>query len=241
MQKDFTEITEFIDKKINETIHTDFYGKLTFYLTNDNELTKRVERATHIGARIVMFYDRYMEINDPIFKEAYEQSKIDLLEACPILDTERLEEIYNNTIDPFWIYEKSLLNKKEFNFEDRENYSRMKSSDVPFYLAIIEEFVGVPQNFKDSFRALQRVNDIYDDLIDLEEDIEENSPNLVLLFNKEYKNIKNLKSQEIEEILERMERMINIVNQSIELPFLLNEVQIYKNNVLTLLKNNSPY
>lgn len=238
MQKDYTQITEFIDKKINETIHTDFYGKLALYLTNDKDLAKMIEKSVHLGARIVMFFDRYMEIKEEIFKDAYEQSKIDLLEACPTLNKKSLEEIYNNTIGPFWNYEKSLLTREEFNFETREEYSRMKSSDVPFYLAITEEFIKVPEKFQNSFRALQRVNDIYDDLIDLDEDIQEDSPNLVLLFDKEYKNIKDLNSQNIEEILDRMNRMIDIVNGNKELPFLVEEVDIYKKNILSLLSCN---
>ncbi len=238
MEKDFTSITEFIDNKINETIHTDFYGELAFYLTNDREISSKVKNSVHLGARIVMFFDRYMEIGDEIFKQAYEKSKIDLLESCPSLNKEKLEEIYNNTIGPFWDYEKSLLLRDNFAFEDRENYSKMKSSDVPFYLEITEKFVEVPEKFKNSFRALQRINDIYDDLIDLKEDREESSPNLVLLFSKDYQEVSDLKQEEINEILDRMERMLDIVNQTPELPFLQKEALIYKQNILELFSMN---
>lgn len=234
-----SEIAHIIDTKIHETIHTDFYGALARYLGADEELATQIKQAVHTGARIVMFWDRYVEIGDEAYLEASLQSRTDLIEICPALNRELLSTYCESTIGPFWEYEQSLLDRAPHSPNDREHYSIMKSSDVPFYLSIAEMFIPIPEKYKQAFRALQRINDVYDDLIDLGEDIAEGSPNLVLLFSREYTSVSDLTSENISEIYNRINPLVDMVIACEELPFLGHMARQYKSDIDDILVRES--
>lgn len=224
---------EEVDKKVRETIHPEFYGQLVRDLTQDAELAKKAEEIVVLAGRYILLWDRYYEINDKRYQDAAEDTKQSLLDFIPISKKE-FEQAYES-IAPFWEYERTLLDHGSFSFQDREEYFVRKSSDIPFYFGLLRKITPIDTADEAVFRTLQKLNDMYDDFIDISEDITDGVPNIILLFNKQYKAVGDLASSERKELLDRAKKLHEKVASADGLSYLKNEADTYLNSVRSLL------
>lgn len=188
------------DKRAQETIHPFWYSEIVLILTGDIKLSKKVSRNIVLTTRFILLLDSFYETNEPKYAKASEKTRNQLLKSLLPAQQKEFEKLYAK-LSSFWKYEKSLTLKKKFSEKDRLTYLRKKSSDV-FLYTLVSGFVSpFPRRIVRALHAVQQLNDIYDDCIDMQEDRETNSPNLIFLFSWKYTTPRDLKPKEREEII----------------------------------------
>ena len=202
MHKTRQQILREVNKKIETSnvvlnfFYTCFLYSFYFFIIYDLSgiffFSKNVKNAI----RYILLFDLYIETRDIkylhmskyfrkiLIKNFDEKSKFNFMKA-------------EKNFWPYWSFEKNLkkrmLKNEAFSIDEILQNLSMKSADTCIYMTILQNYKTIDDRFIELIHNLQSLSDLTDDIEDLSEDLDNDTPNtlVLLLVGKErYEKIK---------------------------------------------------
>lgn len=201
-------------RTIDEKAQDPTYFVATYFDTKDIEQALWVYRMVRLLARYILVYDRYFETGNNRY--AFLARKV-RKSINKILVNEINRHHLNYSIDfslrqfwPFWKFEQILKSRiiegKTFSYNEIRNFNLFKSSDASLiYARVLDaKLPSFSENVSLVLHYNQALLDLIDDWEDIEEDIQEDMPNVFVMAaieNVPYKIIKNSNDARIRNIM----------------------------------------
>lgn len=179
--------------------------------TKDIEHALWVHRIVRLLTRYILLYDRFFEIGDIRFKLLARRVRRSISNF--LMGAENNQELLKHSIYfalkqfwMFWKYEKivkqQMLGGYSFSYQEIRHFNQFKSSDAPMvYARILDaKLPSFNENVSLIFHYNQALLDLLDDWDDIEDDIQEEMPNVFVMAALEvipYSRIKNSVHQNI--------------------------------------------
>ena len=201
-------------RTIDEKAQDPTYFVATYFDTKDIEQALWVYRMVRLLARYILIYDRYFETGNNRY--AFLARKV----------RKSINKIFVNEIDrhhlkysidfslkqfwPFWKFEQILKSRiiegNTFSYNEIRNFNLFKSSDASLiYARVLDaKLPSFSENVSLVLHYNQALLDLIDDWEDIEEDIQEDMPNVFVMAaieNVPYKIIKNSNDARIRTII----------------------------------------
>lgn len=201
-------------RTIDEKAQDPTYFVATYFDTKDIEQALWVYRMVRLLARYILVYDRYFETGNNRY--AFLARKV-RKSINKILVNEMNKHHLKYSIDfslkqfwPFWKFEQILKSRiiegKTFSYNEIRNFNLFKSSDASLiYARVLDaKLPSFSENVSLVLHYNQALLDLIDDWEDIEEDIQEDMPNVFVMAaieNVPYKIIKNSNDARIRTII----------------------------------------
>jgi len=201
-------------RTIDEKAQDPTYFVATYFDTKDIEQALWVYRMVRLLARYILVYDRYFETGNNRY--AFLARKV-RKSINKILVNEMNKHHLKYSIDfslkqfwPFWKFEQILKSRiiegKTFSYNEIRNFNLFKSSDASLiYARVLDaKLPSFNENVSLVLHYNQALLDLIDDWEDIEEDIQEDMPNVFVMAaieNVPYKIIKNSNDARIRTII----------------------------------------
>ena len=246
------------------------YFFAAFSVTRDVEQSIQIYKAVKSLVRYILFMDRYYEVGE---KKCFYIAKgimKDIKKQFPSGHVHYSVDFSFKQFWPFWEYEQTikrlmLRGTQTFGYRELRHFNLFKSSDAPIiYCNLLDNELSTSifnGDVAKVFHYNQALLDIYDDLVDIEEDIIDKMPNLFLLSalstfrpDKLFGAKRTRNSRKIKEgilsnnsaLVESIELLVNdylrLVRQTSipeEFAFLKHLARSYADNVLTALSQST--
>jgi len=196
-ENDIIELTELLfeikpaESELMKTIDTKAQDLATYYLaaysdSRDVQLSLRIFSTVRSLVRYIVLMDRYFEVGNMEYKKA----------ASNLLKSVRMDSEgymkYSVQLSfaqfwPFWDFEKlmkaRMLHGSSFDAKEIRHHNMFKSSDAPsIYARVLEsELRTFNPNVALLLHYNQALQDIIDDFEDVEEDLQDEMPNIFIL------------------------------------------------------------
>lgn len=166
------------------------YYFAAFSTTRNFEESIKIYRAVKSMVRYILFMDRYFEVDERKCLYIAKGIMRGIKNQFPKGHARYSIEFSFKQFWPFWEYEQSvkklmLKGGQEFGYRELRHFNLFKSSDAPLIYCNLLDNELTPsifnQNIAKVFHYNQALEDIYDDFLDIEEDIADKMPNLFVL------------------------------------------------------------
>ena len=191
-------------KGIDEKAQDPTYFVAAYYDTNDIDQALWIHRMVRLLARYILLYDRFFELGENKYKILARKVRRSINE---LLANSNDKDHLNYSIDfslkqfwTFWNFEKivkrRLLEGHTFSYKEIRNFNQLKSSDASIvYAKVLDaKLPSFNENVSLVLHYNQALLDLLDDWQDIEEDVQENMPNVFVMASLEvvpYSKIKN--------------------------------------------------
>ena len=191
-------------KGIDEKAQDPTYFVAAYYDTNDIDQALWIHRMVRLLARYILLYDRFFELGENKYKLLARKVRRSINE---LLANTNDKDHLNYSIDfslkqfwPFWNFEKivkrRLLEGHTFSYKEIRNFNQLKSSDASIvYAKVLDaKLPSFNENVSLVLHYNQALLDLLDDWQDIEEDVQEDMPNVFVMASLEvvpYSKIKN--------------------------------------------------
>ena len=191
-------------KGIDEKAQDPTYFVAAYYDTNDIDQALWIHRMVRLLARYILLYDRFFELGENKYKVLARKVRRSINE---LLANANDKDHLNYSIDfslkqfwPFWNFEKivkrRLLEGHTFSYKEIRNFNQLKSSDASIvYAKVLDaKLPSFNENVSLVLHYNQALLDLLDDWQDIEEDVQEDMPNVFVMASLEvvpYSKIKN--------------------------------------------------
>lgn len=191
-------------KDIDEKAQDPTYFVAAYFDTNDIDKALLIHRMVRLLARYILLYDRFFElgeINYKILATKVRRSISELLVNAN--DKDHLKYSIDFSLKqfwPFWNFEKivkrRILEGHTFSYKEIRNFNQLKSSDASIvYAKVLDaKLPSFNENVSLVLHYNQALLDLLDDWQDIEEDVQEDMPNVFVMASLEvvpYRKIKN--------------------------------------------------
>lgn len=246
------------------------YFFAAFSVTRDMEQSIQIYKAVKSLVRYILFMDRYYEVGEKKCLYIAKGIMKDIKKQFPSGHVHYSVDFSFKQFWPYWEYEQTvkklmLKGSQEFGYRELRHYNLFKSSDAPIiYCNLLDNELPFSIFNGDAakvFHYNQALLDIYDDFVDIEEDITDKMPNLFVLSalntcrpDKLFRTYRANNKQKVREVIlsnnattvESIELLVNdylrLVRQTSlpkEFIFLKHLARSYADKVLTAM-NQSP-
>ena len=166
------------------------YYFAAFSVTGDVERSIQIYKAVKSLVRYILFMDRYYEVGERKCLYIAKGIMRDIKNRFPSGHVHYSVDFSFKQFWPFWEYEQTvkrlmLRGSQEFGCRELRHYNLFKSSDAPLIYCNLLDNELPPSIFNSDvakvFHYNQALLDIYDDFIDIEEDVTDKMPNLFVL------------------------------------------------------------
>ena len=191
-------------KGIDEKAQDPTYFVAAYYDTNDIDQALWIHRMVRLLARYILLYDRFFELGENKYKVLARKVRRSINE---LLANANDKDHLNYSIDfslkqfwPFWNFEKivkrRILEGYTFSYNEIRNFNQFKSSDASIvYAKVLDaKLPSFNENVSLVLHYNQALLDLLDDWQDIEEDVQEDMPNVFVMASLEvvpYSKIKN--------------------------------------------------
>ena len=191
-------------KGIDEKAQDPTYFVAAYYDTNDIDQALWIHRMVRLLARYILLYDRFFELGENKYKILARKVRRSINE---LLANSNDKDHLNYSIDfslkqfwTFWNFEKivkrRLLEGHTFSYKEIRNFNQLKSSDASIvYAKVLDaKLPSFNENVSLVLHYNQALLDLLDDWQDIEEDVQEDMPNVFVMASLEvvpYSKIKN--------------------------------------------------
>lgn len=191
-------------KGIDEKAQDPTYFVAAYYDTNDIDQALWIHRMVRLLARYILLYDRFFELGENKYKLLARKVRRSINEH---LANANDKDHLNYSIDfslkqfwPFWNFEKivkrRILEGHTFSYKEIRNFNQFKSSDASIvYAKVLDaKLPSFNENVSLVLHYNQALLDLLDDWQDIEEDVQEDMPNVFVMASLEvvpYSKIKN--------------------------------------------------
>ena len=191
-------------KGIDEKAQDPTYFVAAYYDTNDIDQALWIHRMVRLLARYILLYDRFFELGENKYKVLARKVRRSINEH---LANANDKDHLNYSIDfslkqfwPFWNFEKivkrRILEGHTFSYKEIRNFNQFKSSDASIvYAKVLDaKLPSFNENVSLVLHYNQALLDLLDDWQDIEEDVQEDMPNVFVMASLEvvpYSKIKN--------------------------------------------------
>ena len=191
-------------KGIDEKAQDPTYFVAAYYDTNDIDQALWIHRMVRLLARYILLYDRFFELGENKYKLLARKVRRSINE---LLANANDKDHLNYSIDfslkqfwPFWNFEKivkrRILEGHTFSYKEIRNFNQFKSSDASIvYAKVLDaKLPSFNENVSLVLHYNQALLDLLDDWQDIEEDVQEDMPNVFVMASLEvvpYSKIKN--------------------------------------------------
>jgi hypothetical protein len=241
-----------------------------FSVTQDVEKSLQIYKAVKSLVRYILFMDRYYEVGDRKCLYVAKGIMRDIKNQFPGGHAHYSVDFSFKQFWPFWEYEQTvkrlmLKGDQEFGYRELRHFNLFKSSDAPIiYCNLLDNELPTSVFNQDAakvFHYNQALLDIYDDFVDIEQDLLDRMPNLFVLSalsaNRPDKLFSSTRANDRLKIRERIlsgdqstiELIESLVNDHLrlvrqtnlpdEFTFLKHLARSYADNVLTALNPSS--
>jgi len=201
-------------RTIDEKAQDPTYFVATYFDTKDIEQALWVYRMVRLLARYILIYDRYFETgnNRYAFLARKVRKSINKIFVNEI-DRHHLKYSIDFSLKQFWpfwkleqILKSRIIEGKTFSYNEIRNFNLFKSSDASLiYARVLDaKLPSFNENVSLVLHYNQALLDLIDDWEDIEEDIQEDMPNVFVMAaieNVPYKIIKNSNDARIRNII----------------------------------------
>lgn len=166
------------------------YYFAAFSVTKDLEKSLRIYKAVKSLVRYILFMDRYYEVGDRKCLLIAKGIMRDIKNQFPAGHAHYSVDFSFKQFWPFWKYEQAvkrlmLKGEQEFGYRELRHFNLFKSSDAPLiYCNLLDNELPTSvfnQDVARVFHYNQALLDVYDDLIDIEEDLLDKMPNVFVM------------------------------------------------------------
>lgn len=166
------------------------YFFAAFSVTKDVEQSIRIYKAVKSMVRYILFMDRYYEVGEKKCLYIAKGIMKDIKKQFPSGHVHYSVDFSFKQFWPFWEYEQTvkrlmLKGTQAFGYRELRHYNLFKSSDAPIIYCNLLDNELPPSIFNGAvakvFHYNQALLDIYDDFVDIEEDVTDKMPNLFVL------------------------------------------------------------
>ncbi|MGA7008604.1 MAG: hypothetical protein WB612_02595 [Nitrososphaeraceae archaeon] len=191
-------------KGVDEKAQDPTYFVAAYYDTNDIDQALWIHRMVRLLARYILLYDRFFELGENKYKVLARKVRRSINE---LLANANDKDHLNYSIDfslkqfwPFWNFEKivkrRILEGHTFSYKEIRNFNQFKSSDASIvYAKVLDaKLPSFNENVSLVLHYNQALLDLLDDWQDIEEDVQEDMPNVFVMASLEvvpYSKIKN--------------------------------------------------
>ena len=191
-------------KGVDEKAQDPTYFVAAYYDTNDIDQALWIHRMVRLLARYILLYDRFFELGENKYKVLARKVRRSINEH---LANANDKDHLNYSIDfslkqfwPFWNFEKivkrRILEGHTFSYKEIRNFNQFKSSDASIvYAKVLDaKLPSFNENVSLVLHYNQALLDLLDDWQDIEEDVQEDMPNVFVMASLEvvpYSKIKN--------------------------------------------------
>jgi len=201
-------------KDIDEKAQDPSYFTAAYYDTNDIDQALWIHRMVRLLARYILLYDRFFELGEKKYKILATKVRRSISE---LLVNANDKDHLNYSIDfslkqfwPFWNFEKivkrRILEGHTFSYKEIRHFNQLKSSDASIvYAKVLDaKLPSFNENVSLVLHYNQALLDLLDDWQDIEEDVQEDMPNVFVMASLEvvpYSKIKNSNSLRVRDII----------------------------------------
>jgi hypothetical protein len=202
-------------KTIDEKAQDPTYFVCTYFETKDIDQALWVYRMVRFLARYILLYDKFFETGDNGYALLAKKVRRSINEI--LMNGSDKQHHLNYSIDfslkqfwPFWKFEQILKSRiiegNTFSYNEIRNFNLFKSSDASLiYARVLDaKLPSFSENVSLVLHYNQALLDLIDDWEDIEEDIQEDMPNVFVMAaieNVPYKIIKNSSDARIRTII----------------------------------------
>lgn len=201
-------------KDIDEKAQDPSYFAAAYYDTNDIDQALWIHRMVRLLARYIILYDRFFELGENKYKILATKVRRSISELLVNAnDKDHLKYSINFSLKqfwPFWNFEKivkrRILEGHTFSYKEIRNFNQLKSSDASIvYAKVLDaKLPSFNENVSLVLHYNQALLDLLDDWQDIEEDVQEDMPNVFVMASLKvvpYNKIKNSNSLRVREII----------------------------------------
>jgi hypothetical protein len=191
-------------KGIDEKAQDPTYFVAAYYDTNDIDQALWIHRMVRLLARYILLYDRFFELGENKYKILARKVRRSINELLANTnDKDHLNYSIDFSLKQFWtfwnfekIVKRRLLEGHTFSYKEIRNFNQLKSSDASIvYARILDaKLPSFNENVSLVLHYNQALLDLLDDWQDIEEDVQEDMPNVFVMASLEvvpYSKIKN--------------------------------------------------
>ena len=191
-------------KGIDEKAQDPTYFVAASYDTNDIDQALWIHRMVRLLARYILLYDRFFELGENKYKILARKVRRSINEfLANTNDKDHLNYSIDFSLKQFWtfwnfekIVKRRLLEGHVFSYKEIRNFNQLKSSDASIvYAKVLDaKLPSFNENVSLVLHYNQALLDLLDDWQDIEEDVQENMPNVFVMASLEvvpYSKIKN--------------------------------------------------
>ena len=191
-------------KGVDEKAQDPTYFVAAYYDTNDIDQALWIHRMVRLLARYILLYDRFFELGENKYKILARKVRRSINELLANSnDKDHLDYSIDFSLKQFWtfwnfekIVKRRLLEGHTFSYKEIRNFNQFKSSDASIvYAKVLDaKLPDFNENVSLVLHYNQALLDLLDDWQDIEEDVQENMPNVFVMASLEvvpYSKIKN--------------------------------------------------
>ena len=191
-------------KGIDEKAQDPTYFVAAYYDTNDIDQALWIHRMVRLLARYILLYDRFFELGENKYKILARKVRRSINEfLANTNDKDHLNYSIDFSLKQFWtfwnfekIVKRRLLEGHVFSYKEIRNFNQLKSSDASIvYAKVLDaKLPSFNENVSLVLHYNQALLDLLDDWQDIEEDVQEDMPNVFVMASLEvvpYSKIKN--------------------------------------------------
>src|SRR6476619_1012532 len=201
-------------KVIDEKAQDPTYFVAAYFDTNDIDKALWIHGMVRLLTRYILLYDRFFELGENTYRNLARKVRRSINE---LLANTNDKDHLNYSIDfslkqfwPFWNFEKivkrRILKGHTFSYKEIRNFNQLKSSDASIVYAKVLN-AKLP-SFNENVTLVLHYNkallDLLDDWQDIEEDVQEDMPNVFVMASLEvvpYSKSKNSNSLRVRDII----------------------------------------
>ena len=191
-------------KGIDEKAQDPTYFVAAYYDTNDIDQALWIHRMVRLLARYILLYDRFFELGENKYKLLARKVRRSINELLANAnDKDHLNYSIDFSLKQFWtfwnfekIVKRRILEGHTFSYKEIRNFNQLKSSDASIvYAKVLDaKLPSFNENVSLVLHYNQALLDLLDDWQDIEEDVQEDMPNVFVMASLEvvpYSKIKN--------------------------------------------------
>ena len=191
-------------KGVDEKAQDPTYFVAAYYDTNDIDQALWIHRMVRLLARYILLYDRFFELGENKYKNLARKVRRSINELLANSnDKDHLDYSIDFSLKQFWtfwnfekIVKRRLLEGHTFSYKEIRNFNQLKSSDASIvYAKVLDaKLPSFNENVSLILHYNQALLDLLDDWQDIEEDVQEDMPNVFVMASLEvvpYSKIKN--------------------------------------------------
>jgi hypothetical protein len=226
-------------KEIDEKAQDPTYFVIAYFDTNDMDQALWVHRMVRSLTRYILLYDRFFELGENAYKMSARKVRSSINELLSnSKDKDHLDYSINISLKQFWsfwkfekIIKQRILEGCTFSYREIRHFNQLKSSDASIvYAKVLDATLpSFNENISLVLHYNQALLDLLDDWEDIEEDVQENMPNVFVMASLgivSYNEIKNCSLPSVRGII-----LDALRSSSISVTGLVNEYQTSVKNI----------